>query len=55
MTEFYVRELRSNRNYKVLSVIREDYKTLFLVWKGNHFSWLDARKVEYVDDTHIGG
>ena len=51
MAEFYIRELKSGNVFRVLNVAREDGKTLFLVWTGSYFKWLDVRKVEYLDTS----
>lgn len=53
MAELFVREHRTKKEYKVLHIIKENEKTLFLVWshEGNYFKWLDARKVELIETS----
>ena len=56
MLEFYVREKLTGSVYKVLHVLHEHDKTYFLVWYDEkYFRYLDARKVEYIDDDITWG
>lgn len=55
MTEFLVREKSTGNVFKVLHILNKNDKTYFLVWYDDkYFKYLDARKVEYVEEITWG-
>lgn len=55
MVDFKIVEVFTGEVLKVYDVKLSGDKTLFLVWKGYYWKWLDARKCELHEDGHYGG